>query len=67
MSALIGYVIGMGGCYVLVWFARDAAMALLLPWQLSASMLVLTVVMCVLASLLSISKVTRLEPGMVFK
>jgi putative ABC transport system permease protein len=67
LSALIGYAIGIAACYAIVWFARDAGMALLLPWQLSAAMLVLTVVMCVLASLLSISKVTRLEPGMVFK
>jgi putative ABC transport system permease protein len=67
MSAVIGYAIGIGASYALVWFGRDSTVALLLPWQLSASMLILTVGMCGVASLLSISKVMRLEPGMVFK
>jgi putative ABC transport system permease protein len=66
LSAFIGYGIGITACYVIVWIARDAAMALLLPWQLTLSMFVLTVTMCTLASLLSISKVMRVEPGMVF-
>jgi putative ABC transport system permease protein len=67
MSAVIGYAVGIVACYLIVWLGRDAGIALLLPWQLAASMFVLTVAMCVSAALLSINKVTRIEPGMVFK
>jgi putative ABC transport system permease protein len=67
MSAVIGYAVGIAACHVIVWLGRDAGIALLLPWQLTAGMFVLTVVMCVSAALLSINKVTRIEPGMVFK
>jgi putative ABC transport system permease protein len=37
------------------------------PWQLVAGMFVLALFMCVSASLLSIHKVTRLDPATVFK
>jgi putative ABC transport system permease protein len=67
LSAVIGYAVGIIACYVIVWVARDAAVPMLLPWQLAVGMFVLTVVMCVSAALLSINRVTRIEPGMVFK
>jgi putative ABC transport system permease protein len=67
LSAVIGYGIGMGACFVIVWVARDGGVAILLPWQLSAAMFALTIVMCVSASLISINKVMHIEPGMVFK
>jgi putative ABC transport system permease protein len=38
-----------------------------MPWELALGMLVLAVAMCVAASLVSINKVTRLDPAMVFK
>jgi putative ABC transport system permease protein len=66
-SALIGYAFGIAGSYAVVWVARDSGVALLLPWQLSVAMLVLTVMMCITASMISIKKVNTLDPGMVFK
>ena len=67
LSAVVGYVIGITVCFVIVWVARDAGVAILLPWQLTAAMFALTVGMCVSASLISINKVMHIEPGMVFK
>jgi putative ABC transport system permease protein len=67
LSAFIGYAIGITACYAIVRLGRDGGVALMLPWPLSVSMFALTVGMCVLAALLSVNKVTRIEPGMVFK
>jgi putative ABC transport system permease protein len=41
--------------------------AILLPWPLTAALFGITVGMCVLASIVSIHKVTRLDPAIVFK
>jgi putative ABC transport system permease protein len=67
LSAVIGYAAGIAVCYALVWLGRDMGVALLLPWELAGAMFVLTVVMCISATVLSINKVTSIEPGMVFK
>jgi putative ABC transport system permease protein len=67
LSAAIGYSAGISICYAIVWIGRDAGVAILLPWQLTLAMFVLTVAMCVAATLLSIKKVTGIEPGLVFK
>jgi putative ABC transport system permease protein len=67
LSGVIGYAAGIAVCYAIGWLGRDAGVAILLPWQLTATMFVLTVVMCVSAALVSINKVTRIEPGLVFK
>jgi putative ABC transport system permease protein len=67
LSAVIGYTMGITMCYALVWLGRDMGVALLLPWQLATAMFVLTVTMCISATVVSINKVTSIEPGMVFK
>ena len=41
--------------------------AILLPWPVAVGMLGLTLAMCTTAALVSINKVTRLDPAMVFK
>jgi putative ABC transport system permease protein len=66
-SAALGYAVGIAACYVIVWLARDAAVAVVLPWQLAGAMLLLTVGMCVSATILSVSKVMSIDPGIVFK
>jgi putative ABC transport system permease protein len=66
-SALIGYVLGITASYGVVWISRDSGVSILLPWQLALSVLGLTITMCVTAALVSIKKVTNLEPGLVFK
>jgi putative ABC transport system permease protein len=67
ISALAGYVLGLVVSLVIVRAARDAGPAILLPPELAVSMLGLTIMMCVGAALISIKKVTRLDPSMVFR
>jgi len=40
---------------------------ILMPWSMSAGMLGLAVVMCIAAALVSINKVTKIDPAMVFR
>jgi putative ABC transport system permease protein len=67
LAAVIGYAVGMCLTYVVVYLARDGGAAILVPWQMAAAMFVLTLAMCICASLVSISKVTSIDPAMVFK
>jgi putative ABC transport system permease protein len=50
-----------------VWWSLDGGVSIHVPWQMAAAMLVLTVLMCIAASIISVNKVTHLDPGMVFK
>jgi len=38
-----------------------------MPWSMTMGMLVLAIVMCIAAALVSINKVTRIDPAMVFR
>ncbi len=67
VSGLIGYAIALTISLVLLIAARSSGPAILLPWQLAMAMLLLTLVMCVGAAMISIKKVIRLEPSVVFK
>lgn len=67
ISALIGYTIGMTIALFASHVSQQGTTAVILPWQLVAGLFALTVGMCVGASLVSINKVTRLDPAMVFK
>lgn len=67
MSALMGYVLGMIASLFVVRASQHGGAAILLPWPMAAGMFFLTLVMCIGAALVSINKVTRLDPAMVFK
>ena len=66
-SAVVGYVLAMGVSYFVVKGSQSGGAAIMVPPQMVVGMFVLTVVMCVGAALVSINKVTRLDPAMVFK
>jgi putative ABC transport system permease protein len=66
-SALAGYVLAMSVSMVVVRNSARGGAAILMPWELALGMLALAVAMCVAASLVSINRVTRLDPAMVFK
>ena len=66
-SAVVGYVLAMGVSYFVVKGSQSGGAAIMMPPQMVAGMFVLTVVMCIGAALVSINKVTRLDPAMVFK
>jgi putative ABC transport system permease protein len=66
-SAVAGYVIGLGIAVAAARVSLHGTTAILLTPTLVISLFVLTVVMCMAASMVSINKVTRLDPAMVFR
>jgi putative ABC transport system permease protein len=67
ISAAIGYVLGMSASFGVLRISRTAGAMIVTPWQLVVSMFFLALLMCIGASLVSVHKVTRLDPAMVFK
>jgi len=67
ISALLGYGLGMFVSMFVVRASQEGGAAILLPWQMAIGIFFLTVAMCVGAALVSINKVTRLDPAMVFR
>jgi putative ABC transport system permease protein len=53
--------------HVLVKLAEKGGASILLTWRMSVGLFFLTVIMCVTASFVSIKRVTRIDPAMVFK
>jgi len=67
LSALWGYALGLILSLAAVLAVQDGGPAIILPLPVMMVMLILTLVMCVGAALISIKKVTRLDPASVFK
>lgn len=67
MVGVVGYGLGVGGAALMGYAAGDSELAFLMPWQLLVITGVAITVICLLASSLSMIKVLRLEPGIVFK
>ncbi|MFT3686835.1 MAG: FtsX-like permease family protein [Phycisphaerales bacterium] len=64
---LIGYGLGVGVASLFAFVGKNTELAFLLQFRTLAMTGSAIVVICVLASLLSIWKVMRLEPAIVFK
>jgi putative ABC transport system permease protein len=67
LSAVAGYALAMVISYFVVSGSQRGGASILLPLPVAAGIFVLTVLMCVTASIVSINKVTSLDPAMVFK
>ncbi len=67
VSAVIGYVIAVAIAIFLAQKAQSSGANIILPPVMLAALFVVTVVMCLAAAMLSINKVTKLDPAMVFK
>src|SRR6185312_6347587 len=67
LSAGAGYAVGIVLVLAIVRAARSGGPAILLPPPMIAGLFALTLAMCIGAALISIRKVTRLDPAMVFK
>jgi putative ABC transport system permease protein len=67
ISAVIGYTVGIIVSSALVHFAQPVGTPILLNWWIVVITLFLTLFMCAGAALISINKVTHLDPAMVFK
>jgi putative ABC transport system permease protein len=67
LSAVIGYGLGMIVSVFVVHGSQQGGAAILMPPPMAAGMFLVTLSMCVGAALVSINKVTRIDPAMVFK
>jgi putative ABC transport system permease protein len=67
ISAVIGYVLGMIVSVFVVHGSEKGGAAILMPMPMAVGMFFLTLAMCVGAALVSINKVTKIDPAMVFK
>jgi putative ABC transport system permease protein len=67
LSGCIGYVIGMAISIIVATLSQWGTTAIIIPWWLIVSMFGVTLGMCMAASVISINKVTRLDPALVFK
>src|SRR5260370_5522838 len=64
ISALIGYVLGMIVSAFVVNASQKGGAAILMPTSMAVGMFFVTLLMCVGAALVSINKVTRIDPAM---
>lgn len=67
ISAVLGYVLGMAVGLVVVRASQHGGAAIVVPWSMGIGMFFLTLFMCAGAAMVSIRKVTRLDPAIVFK
>lgn len=67
IAAILGYAMGLLASLVVVRYAQPAGAPILINGEIVFSTFVITVLMCVGAGLVSINKVTRLDPAIVFK
>jgi putative ABC transport system permease protein len=67
MSAVAGYVLAMFVSVFIVHASRSGGAAIMLPWSMAIGIFFLTLLMCVGAAVVSINKVTSLDPVMVFR
>ncbi len=66
-AAFIGYFPGIALSHVLVHLAEKGGASIVLTGKMSVGLFFLTVIMCVAAAFVSIKRVTRIDPAMVFK
>jgi putative ABC transport system permease protein len=67
IAAILGYALGMIVSVFVVNGSQKGGAAILMPPPMAVGMFFLTLLMCVGAALVSINKVTRIDPAMVFK
>ncbi len=66
-SAVVGYGVGMAIALAMSRASQLGTTAILLPWPLVVTLAVVTAAMCLVASIVSINKATRIDPAMVFR
>ena len=66
-SAALGYTLALIIAHFIVQASEKGGALILMPFSIKVGMLLLAVFMCITAALISINKVTRLDPAMVFK
>lgn len=66
-SAALGYTLALVVAHFIVQASEKGGALILMPLSMKIGMFFLAVFMCITAALVSINKVTRLDPAMVFK
>jgi len=66
-SAVLGYGLAMVVAHFIVQGSEKGGAVILMPWTMVAGLFFLAIVMCIAAALVSINKVTRIDPAMVFR
>ena len=66
-SALLGYGLALVVAHFVVQGSEKGGALILMPLSMKVGMFFLAIFMCIAAALVSINKVTRLDPAMVFK
>jgi len=66
-SAVLGYALAMVIAHFVVQASEKGGAVILMPPSMQIGMFFLAIFMCIAAALVSINKVTRLDPAMVFK
>jgi putative ABC transport system permease protein len=66
-SAVLGYGLAIVVAHFIVQASEKGGAVILMPWPMALGMLFLAVVMCLAAALVSINKVTKIDPAMVFR
>ncbi len=67
INSVIGYGMGLLVTYWVIQLMKKGHLDVLLPWPVLVGVYLLTVLMCLWSSLLSIYKVTKVDPALVFK
>jgi putative ABC transport system permease protein len=67
INSVIGYGVGMIVSYWVIQAIKKGHLQVLLPWSVLVGIYILTACMCLWSSVLSIYKVTKIDPALVFK
>jgi putative ABC transport system permease protein len=67
VNSVVGYGMGMFVSYWVIQAMRKGNLQVLLPWPVLVGVYVVTALMCLGSSVLSIYKVTKIDPALVFK
>jgi putative ABC transport system permease protein len=67
ISAVLGYAVAMVISVFIVHASQSGGAAIMLPWPMAVGIFFLSLLMCIGAAVVSINKVTHLDPAMVFK
>jgi len=67
ISAVLGYAVAMVISGFIVRASESGGAAIQMPWQMAVGIFFLSLLMCIGAAVVSINKVTHLDPAMVFK
>jgi putative ABC transport system permease protein len=66
-SATLGYALAMIVAHFIVAGSEKGGAVILMPLEMKIGMFFLAILMCIAAAVVSINKVTRIDPAMVFR